>query len=146
LNISEDVIVKVDRACICGSDLHIYHGLVPDTRVDSVEILESIEQPRMPAVFGTTLSPSGLSGVLRRFAFKFDESEYGHWLNLLFADRINVVEGIIDDLKRFHIPNIFAEKGIKVGLEIQSKRVACKSSCCYPNNYRFFNIFEKQEN
>lgn len=29
----QDVIVKVDRACICGSDLHIYHGLVPDTRV-----------------------------------------------------------------------------------------------------------------
>jgi len=28
-----DVIVRVTRACICGSDLHIYHGLVPDTRV-----------------------------------------------------------------------------------------------------------------
>jgi threonine dehydrogenase-like Zn-dependent dehydrogenase len=29
----QDAIVKVTRACICGSDLHIYHGLVPDTRV-----------------------------------------------------------------------------------------------------------------
>lgn len=29
----EDAIVKVLRSCICGSDLHIYHGLVPDTRV-----------------------------------------------------------------------------------------------------------------
>lgn len=29
----EDVIVKVLRSCICGSDLHLYHGLVPDTRV-----------------------------------------------------------------------------------------------------------------
>ena len=28
-----DAIVKVTRSCICGSDLHIYHGLVPDTRV-----------------------------------------------------------------------------------------------------------------
>ncbi|MDB5919611.1 MAG: glutathione-dependent formaldehyde dehydrogenase [Massilia sp.] len=28
-----DAIVRVDRACICGSDLHLYHGLVPDTRV-----------------------------------------------------------------------------------------------------------------
>jgi threonine dehydrogenase-like Zn-dependent dehydrogenase len=28
-----DAIVKVTRACICGSDLHLYHGLVPDTRV-----------------------------------------------------------------------------------------------------------------
>jgi threonine dehydrogenase-like Zn-dependent dehydrogenase len=28
-----DAIVRVLRTCICGSDLHIYHGLVPDTRV-----------------------------------------------------------------------------------------------------------------
>ena len=29
----DDAIVKVLRSCICGSDLHLYHGLVPDTRV-----------------------------------------------------------------------------------------------------------------
>src|SRR3954467_12994616 len=29
----EDAIVRVLRSCICGSDLHIYHGMVPDTRV-----------------------------------------------------------------------------------------------------------------
>lgn len=29
----DDAIVRVTRSCICGSDLHIYHGLVPDTRV-----------------------------------------------------------------------------------------------------------------
>ncbi|NYD91834.1 zinc-dependent alcohol dehydrogenase [Sphingomonas melonis] len=29
----EDAIVKVTRSCICGSDLHLYHGMVPDTRV-----------------------------------------------------------------------------------------------------------------
>jgi threonine dehydrogenase-like Zn-dependent dehydrogenase len=28
-----DSIVRVTRSCICGSDLHLYHGLVPDTRV-----------------------------------------------------------------------------------------------------------------
>ena len=28
-----DAIVRVSRTCICGSDLHLYHGLVPDTRV-----------------------------------------------------------------------------------------------------------------
>ncbi len=30
-----DAIIRVTRSCICGSDLHIYHGLVPDTRVGS---------------------------------------------------------------------------------------------------------------
>lgn len=29
----EDAIIRVTRSCICGSDLHLYHGLVPDTRV-----------------------------------------------------------------------------------------------------------------
>jgi threonine dehydrogenase-like Zn-dependent dehydrogenase len=28
-----DAIVRVTHAAICGSDLHLYHGLVPDTRV-----------------------------------------------------------------------------------------------------------------
>ncbi len=28
-----DAIVRVTRAAICGSDLHIYHGMMPDTRV-----------------------------------------------------------------------------------------------------------------
>jgi S-(hydroxymethyl)glutathione dehydrogenase/alcohol dehydrogenase len=28
-----DAIVRVTRSCICGSDLHLYHGEVPDTRV-----------------------------------------------------------------------------------------------------------------
>jgi len=32
----EDAIVRVTRTCICGSDLHLYHGLVPDTRVGTI--------------------------------------------------------------------------------------------------------------
>ena len=28
-----DVVLKVTRAAICGSDLHLLHGLVPDTRI-----------------------------------------------------------------------------------------------------------------
>ncbi|MEE2570208.1 zinc-dependent alcohol dehydrogenase [Pseudarthrobacter sp. J64] len=30
-----DAIVRVTRAAICGSDLHLYHGMMPDTRVGS---------------------------------------------------------------------------------------------------------------
>jgi threonine dehydrogenase-like Zn-dependent dehydrogenase len=30
-----DAIIRVTKAAICGSDLHLYHGLVPDTRVGS---------------------------------------------------------------------------------------------------------------
>lgn len=28
-----DIVLKITRTAICGSDLHLYHGLVPDTRV-----------------------------------------------------------------------------------------------------------------
>jgi threonine dehydrogenase-like Zn-dependent dehydrogenase len=32
----QDAIIKVTRTCICGSDLHLYNGNVPDTRIGSV--------------------------------------------------------------------------------------------------------------
>lgn len=31
----QDAIVRVTRSCICGSDLHLYNGAVPDTRIGS---------------------------------------------------------------------------------------------------------------
>ena len=77
----------------------------------TIEVLQSTERPNVSAVFGTSVPPSGLSGQIRRFAFKYSENEYGHWLPLLIADRVNVVEGIIDDLRQGYVPNIFAEKG-----------------------------------
>lgn len=43
----QDAIVRVTRSCICGSDLHLYHGLVPDTRVGSTfghEFIGIVEQ------------------------------------------------------------------------------------------------------
>jgi hypothetical protein len=98
----------------------------PPLQPVTVEILQSVEHARTPAVFGTTLPPSGLSGALRRVAFKYNESEYGHWLNLLLADRINVVEGIVDDLRHFHIPNIGIERGMKADWKYNRKELVTK--------------------
>ena len=98
----------------------------PPLQPVTVEILKSVEHPRMPAVFGTTIPPSGLSGKLRRVAFKYNESEYGHWLNLLLADRINVVEGFISDLKRGYVPNIFSERGMKADWKYNRKELVTK--------------------
>lgn len=95
----------------------------PPLQPQTVEVLHSNERPSLSAVFGTPNPPSGLSGVIRRTAFKFSESEYGHWLNLLLADRINVVEGIVSDLAHGHIPNIFAERGMKADWKYNRKEV-----------------------
>ena len=78
-----------------------------------LEILHSNERPHLTAVFGTSVPPSGLSGIIRRKAFKHSENSYLHWLPLLIADRVNVVEGVVDDLLNGHVPNIFAERGWK---------------------------------
>ena len=85
----------------------------PPQQPISVEILHSNERPNLPAAFGTSVPPSGVSGMLRRSAFKYSESSYGHWLPLMLADRVGVVEGVLDDLTRGRVPNIFAERGWK---------------------------------
>jgi hypothetical protein len=94
-----------------AEDTKSYDWHRPTQQPQDTEVLHSIERPNLTAVYGTTAPPTGLSGMIRRFAFKYSENHYGHWLPLLLADRVNVVEGIIDDLAHGHIPNIFAEKG-----------------------------------
>jgi hypothetical protein len=79
----------------------------------TVEVLHSNERPDVTSVFGTSTPPLALSGVLRRIAFRYSESSYGHWLPLMLADRVSVVEGVLSDLKHGHVPNVFAERGWK---------------------------------
>ena len=85
----------------------------PTQQPIDIEVLHSNERPNVSAVFGTASPPSGLSGLIRRFAFKYSENSYLHWLPLILADRVNVVEGVLDDLAHGHVPNIFVEKGYK---------------------------------
>lgn len=77
----------------------------------NVEVLHSNERPNFSATFGESTPPAGLSGIIRRAAFKYSESSYGHWLPLMLADRVSVVEGVLDDLRHGHVPNIFEELG-----------------------------------
>jgi|SRR5215203_1608330 len=89
----------------------------------AVEVLRSNERPNFTAVFGTSTPPSGLSGVLRRIAFKYSESSYGHWLPLMLADRVSVVEGVLADLEHGRVPNVFAERGWKAEWEHNRTRL-----------------------
>lgn len=98
----------------------------PTQQPVTIEVLQSIERPSITAVFGTSVPPSGLSGVIRRFAFKYSESSYLHWLPLLVADRVNVVEGVLEDLAHGHVPNIFAEKGYPIEWKYDKKGLLLK--------------------
>jgi hypothetical protein len=99
----------------------------PPQQQPSVEILRSIEHNRLPAVLGTSTPPSGVSGAIRRAAFRYSESQWAHWLLLLLADRINVVEGVVQDLSRGRVPNPFAEMGRGAELKHDPQGFAVKS-------------------
>lgn len=98
----------------------------PEMQPQQVEILTSTERKNMPAVFGTAVPPSGISGMIRRIAYTYSESDYARWLPLMLADRVAVVEGIIDDITGGHLPNIFAEKGMKADLKYNRKELIIK--------------------
>jgi hypothetical protein len=85
----------------------------PQQQPLTVEVLHSNERPDVTSVFGTSTPPSGPSGALRRLAFRYSESSYGHWLPLVLADRMSVVEGLVGDLKQGRVPNVLAERGWK---------------------------------
>jgi hypothetical protein len=81
-------------------------------QAETIEVFHSPERPGITPLFGTSSPPSGLSGAIRRAAYKLTENDIRHWLLLLMADRVNVVEGIGQDLARGKIPNVLAEMGI----------------------------------
>lgn len=87
------------------------HWDAPEHQPRTVKVYHSTERPGLTPVFGTGQPPSGVSGLIRAGAFRFSENDLRHWLMLLFADRVNVVEGIIDDLAHGHVPDLFREMG-----------------------------------
>lgn len=97
------------------------HWREVEQQPQTVEILVSTERPTITPVFGTSTPPSGLSGQIRRVAFKYTENDLRHWMLLLFADRINMVEGLFQDLSRGYVPNIFAEMGMKAEYKYNKK-------------------------
>ena len=100
-----------------------------------VEILKSTERPVLTTVFGTSTPPSGLSGAIRRWAFTHSEDRYRHWLPLIFADRINVYEGVIDDFKKGRFPNFYEEGGWNAEVKHNPagvvKKVLLGAACVY---------------
>ena len=89
----------------------------PPQQPVTVEVLRSIERSDLTSAFGTSTPPAGLSGAIRRFAFGYSESSYGHWLPLMLADRVGVVEGFVEDLSHGRVPNVFAERGLRAEWE-----------------------------
>lgn len=83
----------------------------PEQQPVHQQVFHSTERPGITPIFGTGAPPSGVSGRMRGVAFRYSENDLRHWLMLLAADRVNVVEGVLDDLRHGHVPNIWREMG-----------------------------------
>lgn len=89
----------------------------PPQQPELVEVLHSSERPSLSSVFGSPNPPKGISGHLRRYAFKYSESNWLHWLLLLVADRVDSMEHIQKEIVSGHCPDFFTELGGKSELQ-----------------------------
>jgi hypothetical protein len=68
------------------------HWVSPPKQVENTEILKEPSRRAMSATFGSANPPKGLSGVIRRAAYRIPDYEAKRWLMLIFADRVDVLE------------------------------------------------------
>jgi len=102
--------VPRDKAPELGSES--LYANIPQQRA-AITIHKSTEHARLTPVFGTSCPPSGLSGKMRDAAYKYSEGKLAHWLMLMAADRVDVVEDVASDLARMQVPNLVKEMGLK---------------------------------
>lgn len=103
-----------------------WHEVEP--QVATVEVLHSLERPGLTPIFGSPQPPRGLSGQFRRVAFGYSENDLRHWLLLLLADRVNMVEGLVDDLAHGHVPRLYAETGGRAELKHNPRAAVAKAA------------------
>jgi hypothetical protein len=90
------------------------HGAAfPERQIEKYEREKSTEHPFLTPVFGTACPPKGLSGIVRRFAYRrYSEGRSAHWLLLMLADRIDIVESMATAALRGQPDNPIAEMGL----------------------------------
>jgi hypothetical protein len=122
--------VPRDKAPELGPE-SLYPPIEPQS--PSFRIHKSTEHAKLTPVFGTSCPPRGLSGALRSIGYRFSEGRLARWLTLMAADRIDVVEGLVQDLAKLHVPNIPKEMGLKSELAYNRpafvRRVAITGAC-----------------
>jgi hypothetical protein len=73
----------------------------------------SIEHKFLTPVFGTSSPPKGLSGVIRKFAYRrYSEGRAAHWLLLLAADRVDAGEAHLKSFLTLRPDNPITQTGV----------------------------------
>jgi hypothetical protein len=89
------------------------HWDFPDRQPEKWPREKSIEHEFVTPVFGTSCPPKGISGVMRKIAYrKYSEGRAAHWLLLLAADRVDVLENRLRSAARGRPDNPITETGV----------------------------------
>jgi hypothetical protein len=89
------------------------HWHFPDRQPEHVPRERSIEHKFLTPVFGTAAPLKGVSGLIRRWAYaRHSEAQAAHWLLLIAADRVDVLESNLASLFTLHPDNPITETGI----------------------------------
>ena len=89
------------------------HWEFPERQPEKWPRERSIEHKFLTPVFGTTCPPKGLSGVLRKVAYrKYSEGRAAHWLILIAADRVDAWESHLRSFVTLHPDNPVTESGV----------------------------------
>jgi hypothetical protein len=98
-------------------DLTGAHWEFPERQPETRPRERSIEHAFLTPAFGTAQPLKGLSGLVRKHAYKkYSEGRAAHWLLLIAADRIDVLESQATSLLRGKPDNLFTETGIRTEL------------------------------
>jgi hypothetical protein len=89
------------------------HWDFPDRQPEKWPRERSIEHRFLTPVFGTAQPLGGISGILRRYAYKFSEGRAAHWMMLLYADRVDAAEHHVRSLFTARPDNPITETGIR---------------------------------
>jgi hypothetical protein len=95
-----------------------------EQQVSGSKVHKSTEHGKLTPVFGNACPPRGLSGLMRDFAYRFSEGKMSHWVLLMAADRVDMVEELLIDVAHLRIPNIPREMGLGSELKYNRKGVA----------------------
>ena len=89
------------------------HWHFPERQVEKWPRERSIEHAFLTPVFGTSCPPKGLSGAIRKYAYaRYSEARAAHWLLLIAADRVDVLESGLASLLALHPDNPVTETGV----------------------------------
>lgn len=90
------------------------HWDLPEQQPELEPRERSIEHGRLTPVFGTTCPPRGVSGAMRKLAYRrWSEARLAHWLTLIAADRVDAWGAHLGSFATLRPDNPITQTGVR---------------------------------